>query len=89
MWFGSGETTAQTYVFQMSGNPEEKFRQVQRLARAKGVTLTGNSTRANFSGLVSGSYSRSGSIVTVTIASKPFIVSWATIESMLRDFLES
>ena len=80
---------AQTYTFQMPGDPEEKFRQVQQLARAKGVTLEGDSTQAMFSGLVTGSYSRSGSTVTVTITDKPFIVSWSRVESMLRGFLES
>ena len=80
---------AQTYTFQIFSNPEEKFGQVQQLARDKGVTLSGDSTRARFSGLVTGSYSRSGSTVTVTITDKPFIVSWPKIESMLRDFLES
>lgn len=80
---------AQTYTFQIFGDPEEKFRTVQRLARSKGVTLSGDSTRAMFSGLVTGSYTRSGSIVTVTITGKPMIVGWPKIESMLRDFLES
>jgi hypothetical protein len=80
---------AQTYTFQIHGDPEVKFRQVQQLAAAKGVTLSGDSTMANFSGLVTGSYSRSGSIVTVTITNKPFYAPWSTIESMLRDFLES
>jgi hypothetical protein len=80
---------AQTYTFQLYGDPEAKFRQVQQLARAKGVTLSGNSTMASFSGLVTGSYSRSGTTVTVTITSKPFYVPWSMVESMLREFLES
>lgn len=80
---------AQTYTFQLSGDPEEKFRQVQQLASAKGVTLSGNSTMASFSGLVTGSYSRSGSVVSVTITSKPFYASWSRVESMLREFLGS
>jgi hypothetical protein len=85
----AGVKMAQTYVFQIVGDPEEKFRQVQELARAKGVTLDGNSVTARFSGLVSGSYSRSGSTVTVAITNKPFFVAWPTVESMLREFLES
>jgi hypothetical protein len=80
---------AQTYTFQMSGDPEAKFRQVQQLASAKGVTLNGDSTMASFSGLVTGSYSRSGHTVTVTITDKPFYASWSRIESMLREFIES
>ena len=80
---------AQTYIFQIYGDAEEKFRQVQQLARSKGVTLAGSSTIARFSGLVTGSYSRSGSSVTVTITSKPIYVSWPMVESMLRNFLES
>ena len=80
---------AQTYSFQIVGDPEVKFREVQQLARSKGVTLSGDSTSARFSGMVIGSYSRSGNTVTVTIISKPFIVGWPKVESMLRDFLES
>lgn len=80
---------AQTYTFQISGDPEEKFRQVQQMAMAKGVTLRGDSTKARFSGLVTGSYSRSGATVTVTITKKPIYVGWPMVEGMLRDFLES
>jgi hypothetical protein len=83
------KATSQTYSFTISGDPEEKFKEVQRLAKAKGVVLKGNSTSAVFSGLVSGSYSRSGNSVTVTITKKPLVVSWLKVESMLRDFLES
>jgi len=78
-----------TYSFQIHGDPDEKFRQVQQLARAKGVTLTGDSTKAKFSGLVAGSYSRSGSTVTVIITRKPSFISWLMVESMVRNFLES
>jgi len=80
---------AQTYIFQMSGDPEAKFRQVQQLASAKGVTLSGNSTMASFSGLVTGRYSRSGRTVTVTITGKPIYAPWSMVESMLREFIES
>ena len=83
------ESTSQTYSFTISGDPEKKFREVQRLAKEKGVILTGDSTSAAFSGLVSGSYSRSGNTVTVTITRKPMIVSWSKVESLLREFLES
>lgn len=80
---------AQTYSFQIFGDPDEKFRQVQQMARAKGVTLSGDSIKASFSGLVTGSYSRFANTVTVTITNKPIFVGWSTVESMLRDFLES
>ena len=80
---------AKTYTYQMLDDPEEKFRQVQQLAGAKGVTLEGDSTQAMFSGLVTGNYSRSGSTVTVTITDKPIYVPWPKVESMLRGFLES
>ena len=84
-----GEAMAKTYIFQISGDPEEKFRRVQQLAKAKGVMLIGDSTKARFSGLVTGRYSRSGSTVTVTITNKPSFIPWPVVESMLRGFLES
>jgi hypothetical protein len=78
-----------TFEYQMYGDPAEKFSQVQQLAAAKGVTLIGDSTRAVFSGIVSGSYSRSGTTITVTITNKPLLASWTMIDSMLREFIES
>jgi uncharacterized membrane protein len=80
---------AQTYTFQLRGDPEEKFRQVQELARARGVTLSGDSTAATFSGRVKGSYTRSGSTVTVILTDKFLLLSWATVESTIKDWLES
>jgi hypothetical protein len=56
---------AQTYTFQIRGDPEEKFKHVQQLARSRGVKLDGDSTMASFSGLVKGSFTRSGNSVTV------------------------
>ncbi|HEX7392051.1 MAG TPA: hypothetical protein VF374_03785 [Thermoplasmata archaeon] len=80
---------AQTYTFQLNGDPEEKFKHVQELARARGVTLTGDSMAATFSGRVKGSYTRSGSTVTVTVTDKFLLLSWATVESTIRDWLAS
>ena len=80
---------AQTYTFQLRGDPEEKFKQVQELAKGRGVTLSGDSTAAKFSGRVTGSYTRSGNTVTVVLTDKFFLASWAGIESTIRDWLES
>lgn len=79
----------QTYTFQIHGDPEEKFKQVQELARARGVTLSGDSMAASFSGRVKGSYTRSGNTVTVTLTDKFLLLSWASVESTIRDWLES
>ena len=83
------EDMAQTYTFKLRGDPEEKFKQVQELAKGKGVTLSGDSTAATFSGRVTGSYTRSGNTVTVVLTDKFFLASWAGIESTIRDWLES
>ncbi len=83
------ERIVQTYIFQIKGDPDEKFRRVQELARGRGVTLAGDSTAATFSGRVTGSYTRSGSTVTVILTDKFFLASWAGIESTIREWLES
>ena len=80
---------AQTYTFQIRGDPEEKFRKVQELARGRGVTLSGDSAAATFSGRVKGSYTRSGNTVTVVITDKFLLASWSGIESTIRDWLEA
>ena len=77
------------FKYNLHGDPERKFRKIQLLAREKGVILIGDSTSARFYGMVEGSYSRIGTVVTVTISNKPSIVSWQVIDSMLRDFIES
>ena len=77
------------FKYNLHGGPERKFRKTQLLARKKGVILIGDSTSARFYGMVEGSYSRIDTVVTVTTSSKPSIVSWQVIDSMLRDFIES
>jgi len=49
--------------------------------------MTGNTRSGHFSGLILGTYEISGSVATVTIATKPGLVSWAYIERQLREFL--
>ncbi len=80
---------AQTYVFQLKGDPEEVFKRVQELAKGRGVTLSGDSSAATFSGRVAGSYTRSGNVVTVVLTGKFFLASWAGIESTIKEWLES
>ena len=80
---------AQTYTFQLRGDPEEKFKQVQELARGRGVSLSGDSTAATFAGRIKGSYTRSGNTVTVVVTDKFLLASWSGIESTIRDWLES
>jgi hypothetical protein len=80
---------AQTYTFQIHGDPEGTFKRVQELARARGVTLSGDSTAATFSSRVKGSCTRSGRTVTVIVTDKFLLLSWASVESTIRDWLES
>ncbi|UCE90880.1 MAG: hypothetical protein JSV90_05475 [Methanobacteriota archaeon] len=77
------------FKYNLHGDPEKKFQEIQSLAKTKGVILIGDSTSARFYGVFEGSYSRIGTAVTVTVTSKPSIVSWQVIDSMLRDFIES
>ncbi len=76
-----------TFRIKVSGDLEAKLEIARRKASAQGVTLQGDTRSGSFSGLITGTYSISGGMATVTITSKPFIVSWDYVESQLRAFL--
>ena len=78
---------APTFQIPVRDDLETKLRYARQQAAKRGVTMSGDTRSGQFSGLISGSYAISGGVATVTIATKPFIASWATIEQQLREFL--
>ncbi len=76
-----------TFRFKVSGDLAAKLEIARRKASAQGVSLEGDTRSERFSGLITGTYSISGGMATVTITNKPFIVSWGYVESQLRAFL--
>ena len=74
-------------VCAIRGDPEEKFRRVQAGAAQYGIQLIGDSTSAQFSGQISGSYFRNGNIVTVTITRNDTGLPMFMVNSMIRKFL--
>jgi hypothetical protein len=77
-----------TWTFTLTGDPVAKLEQARGAAAKQGVKMTGGTNSGQFSGLVTGSYSRSGSQVTVTITRKPAYASWGMIKGRLQRFLE-
>jgi hypothetical protein len=72
------------------GDPARKLDQIKAAATAKGVIFVGDLGGGRFSGKgLTGTYSISGSRITVLITAKPIFVSWAYIDSQLRSFIES
>lgn len=79
----------QVFTYTLVGDPAMKLEQIRAAAAAKQVTFTGDLRGGQFSGMgISGTYSISGSTITVYVATKPFIVTWAYIDSQLRAFIE-
>jgi hypothetical protein len=80
---------AQTFEYSLAGDPALKLTQIKAAAATKGVFFSGDLRSGQFSGVgISGSYSISGSTITVTVNSKPVFVSWAYIDAQLRGFIE-
>ncbi len=78
---------SRTFKIPISGDLSAKLESARRKAGAQGVTLEGDTRSGRFSGLITGTYSISGGMATVTITNKPFIVSWDYVEAQLREFL--
>ena len=78
---------AQTFKFPVAGDLAAKLDFAKRRAAQQGVTIQGDTRAGRFSGMISGSYSISGGIATVTITNKPILAPWSYIESQLRQFL--
>ena len=80
---------AQTFEYTLAGDPARKLEQVKAAAAAKGVIFSGDLNGGQFSGGgLTGTYRVNGSTITVAIITKPFIASWAYIDSQLRGFIE-
>jgi len=80
---------AQTFEYTLAGDPARKLEQVKAAAAAKGVRFSGDLNGGHFSGMgLSGTYRIGGSTITVSVATKPFFVSWAYIDAQLHGFVE-
>ena len=80
----------QTFTYALVGNLNAKLNQIKAAAAARGVQFSGDLHSGQFSGMgISGSYGISHSMITVTVESKPFLVSWAYIDAQLRGFIEA
>ena len=78
----------QVFVYQLVGDRAQKLDQIKAVAAEKGVFFNGDLNGGQFSGRgLIGTYSISGSTITVVITTKPFIVSSAYIDSQLRAFI--
>ena len=79
----------QTFSYTLTGDQVTKLEQIKAAAAAKGVIFTGDLCGGQFSGMgLTGTYSISGSRITVVIKAKPFFVSWPYIDAQLRSFIE-
>ena len=79
----------QIFTYALVGDPNAKLNQIKAAAAARGLFFNGDLHSGQFSGMgISGSYSISGSSITVTVDLKPFFVSWAYIDTQLRGFIE-
>lgn len=79
----------QDFAFNLVGDLSTKLSQIKAAAASKGVLFIGDLSWGQFSGMsLSGTYSVSGSTIMISVATKPFFVSWAYIESQLRSFIE-
>ena len=76
-------------VYNLRGNVNDKLSRVQTEAAARGIRMTGNTSRGRFEGLISGDYVVSGSQITVTISKWPFFLNESSLDKQLQSFLES
>lgn len=80
---------AQTFEYSLAGDPARKLEQIKVAAAAKGVIFSGDLNGGQFSGRgLSGTYNVSESTISVSVATKPFFISWEYIEAQLRGFIE-
>ena len=75
-----------TFQFQAPRDMNAALAEVRRQAAKKGVTFVGDTSRGKFSGIVSGHYEVSRGMVSLTITSKPFYISWKAVGDMIRKF---
>ncbi len=82
----------ETFTVPIHGDKQAKLNQLKQLAAQNGIIVIGDTTRGNFSGstiagFVSGSYVVSDNLVTVTISSRPMLLSLQLIKSQFASFL--
>jgi len=82
---------AQTYTFAIP--PGRTAAQLLESARAAGkarrIAFTGDEKAGRFQGVAEGTYTVSGSTLTVVIEKKPALVPWLMIENALKGLFEA
>lgn len=76
---------ARTFRIRIRGDKDAVLAEVRRRAAEQGVAFAGDTSRGEFSGLVSGQYEVSGDFVSLTITQKPFLASWEIIEAKIQE----
>jgi hypothetical protein len=78
-----------TFTYTLAGDPSTRLNQINAAAAARGIYFRGNLNSGRFSGMgLLGTYSISGSTITVMVDTKPLFVSWDYIDAQLRRFIE-
>ena len=82
---------AQSFSFDLPGDPQAAVTKAGILVRQAGGTFSGGVDGGSFTGKtpvgeVKGNYRTAGNTVTVEITDKPFIVPKTTVESKIREF---
>ncbi len=73
----------------LRGDIEALFEDAKKKAASMGVTLNGDVTAGDFSGLgAAGNYSVSGQILTIEITRKPAMFPQAMVDTMIRKLFE-
>ena len=93
------EVMAVKFEYELKGDPAQKLELIKQKAAQKFVYFVGDLKKGTFSGglklpllgdmTVKGSYKIDGDKITVAVSKKPSSYTWAKVDSMLREFIES
>lgn len=81
---------AKTFTFAIHGDSETIINNAKRIASEKGITMHGDHLHGHLSGQgINADYTVDDSKLTLNVNSKPLIVPWSRIESMVAQFIDN
>lgn len=81
---------AKTFTFTINGDTKSIMNNAKQIASEKGISMQGDHLQGHLSGQgINADYTVENSRLTLNVNSKPLIVPWSMVESMIAQFIDN
>ncbi|MCH9698836.1 MAG: hypothetical protein K0U68_12100 [Gammaproteobacteria bacterium] len=81
---------SKTFTFTINGDSQSIISNARQIASEKGISMQGDHLQGHLSGQgIHADYTVENSRLTLNVSSKPLIVPWSMVESMIAQFIDN